>query len=146
MLHFSLIAENPPFYHRIDKRINKQDRATCEMMAQADPQKRCRACASQIDQCAQLCPDCKTYQGRVTGTFQFLSGSTALLVAVASLALWTPRIRVMILPREDVRLISLNSLHGGVVVNLGDPEIFIMQAELTSIYQRRKADRSGVSY
>jgi hypothetical protein len=52
----------------------------------------------------------------------------------------------MILPREDVRLISLNSLHGGVVVNLGDPEIFIMQAELTSIYQRRKADRSGVSY
>src|SRR5262249_52995262 len=101
------------------------------MTAQADPQKRCRACASQIHQCAKLCPICKTYQGWIRGTFQFLSGSTTLLVAAVSLALWIPTIRVMIWPREDVRLISLNSLHGGVVVNLGDKEIFITQAELT---------------
>jgi predicted nucleic acid-binding Zn ribbon protein len=104
------------------------------VMAQADPQRRCRACASQIPQGAKLCPVCKTYQERWKAIIQFLSPATALLVATISFALWgvsqLPTIRVMFWPREDVRLVAANSMHGGVVVNLGDEEIFVTHAAL----------------
>ena len=97
--------------------------------------KDCNACGSPIPQSAKLCSVCKTYQGRVRRKVQFLSGTTTLLVGIvslaASLALWLPSIRVMFWPRKDVRVIALNSLHGGVVLNRGDEEIFITEADLT---------------
>ena len=104
------------------------------VMAQADPQRRCRACASQISQGAKLCPVCKTYQERWKAIIQFLSPATALLVATVSVTLWgvsqLPTIRVMFWPREDVQLVAANSLNGGVIVNLGDEEIFVTEAVL----------------
>jgi hypothetical protein len=104
------------------------------LMAQVDPQKPCRACASQIPQGAKLCPVCKTYQERWKARIQFLSPATALLVATVSFALWgvsqLPTIRVMFWPREDIRLVAANSMHGGVVVNLSDEEIFVTHAAL----------------
>jgi hypothetical protein len=58
-----------------------------------------------------------------------------LWLAAVSLAVWAisqlPTVRILFWPRDDVRLIALNSLHGGVVVNLGDKEIFITEADLT---------------
>jgi hypothetical protein len=91
--------------------------------------KNCKACGSPISQNATLCPVCKTYQQRWKAAVQFGSSSTAFIAAAVSLILWAisqlPTVRVLVWPREDVRVVAANSLSGGVVVNRGDHEVFV---------------------
>ena len=94
----------------------------------------CNACGSPIPQSAKLCPVCKTYQSRWRAAVHFLSASTPLWVAAASLFLWAitqlPTIRILIWPREDVQVIAANPLEGAVIINRGDYEVFVARIML----------------
>jgi hypothetical protein len=93
--------------------------------------KDCNACGSPIPQSAKLCSVCKTYQGGWSKVGHFFLTSLPLWVAAGSLFLWAwPAARILLFPREDIRVISLNSFDGGLILNLGDEEIFITEAGL----------------
>lgn len=91
--------------------------------------KNCKECGSPIPQSAKLCSVCKTYQQRWRAFIHFLSSSTPLWVAAASLFLWAitqlPTVRILIRPREDVQVIAANLQRGAVIVNRGDYEVFV---------------------
>src|SRR5919106_574268 len=91
--------------------------------------KNCNACGSSIPQSATLCSVCKTYQQRWKARVQFFSSTTAFFAAALSLILWAvtqlPTLRILVWPREDVRVTAANSLTGGVVANRGDHEVFV---------------------
>ena|SRR6266404_3059647 len=93
--------------------------------------KNCKACGSPIPQSAALCSVCKTYQGRGRAFVHFLSSSTPLWVAAASLFLWaitqSPTVRILFWPREDVQLVAADSQEGAVIVNRGDYEVFVAE-------------------
>src|SRR5262245_8734948 len=93
--------------------------------------KDCTACGSPIPQSAKLCAVCKIYQGGWRKFFHSLLTSLPLWVAAGSLLVWAwPAARILLFPRDDIRVISLNSFDGGLVLNLGDEEIFITEAGL----------------
>ena len=50
-------------------------------------------------------------------------------MASVSFTAWTisqlPALRAILFPVEDLHVVSLNSLHGGIVVNQGDKEVFL---------------------
>jgi hypothetical protein len=92
--------------------------------------KNCRACGSPIPQSAKLCHVCKTYQHRFRASIHFLSSSTPLWVAAASLLFWAitqllPTVRILLWPREDVQVVTANPLQGATIVNFGDHEVFV---------------------
>ena len=92
-------------------------------------EKPCRVCASKIPIGANLCHVCKTHQAVWKARLQFFPSVTALIVASVSFTAWTisqlPALRAILFPVEDLHVVSLNSLHGGIVVNQGDKEVFL---------------------
>src|SRR5262245_51198612 len=89
----------------------------------------CTSCASPIPQGARLCPVCKTFQRTWQRRFQFWASVTALVVAGGAFLSWgislLPQSRRALFPREQVRVVSYNSLQSVVLANDGDREVFL---------------------
>ncbi|MBN8982772.1 MAG: hypothetical protein J0I29_16085 [Rhizobiales bacterium] len=92
----------------------------------------CIACGQRISLSATVCPTCKSYQANWRNWLQYLSGIVALIaISVTALSWAWTNLRATFFYKDDVRLISLNSITSAVVANFGDGEIFISHIILT---------------
>jgi hypothetical protein len=86
----------------------------------------CVACKQEIPVGASLCSHCKSYQHVWKNRLQYVAGIATLLVLVITACSWLYLNAVKPLwYRDDVRLISSNSLRSAVVANRGDVEVFV---------------------
>jgi hypothetical protein len=94
---------------------------------------RCIACKQEIPAGASLCSVCKSYQRPWKNHLLYISGIAAMIVLIVSAAFWLwGNGRILLgLGRDDVRLISANTLGSAVVVNRGDREVFVSHLLLT---------------
>jgi hypothetical protein len=88
---------------------------------------RCVACKQDIPAGASLCSVCKSYQRPWKNHLLYISGIAAMIVLIVSAAFWLwGNSRLLLgLGRDDVALISANTLGSAVVVNRGDREVFV---------------------
>jgi hypothetical protein len=69
---------------------------------------------------------CKSYQSNWKNRVQYIAGISALLALTASAIVWMiGNGRAFVWPREDVRILSLNTMRAAVVANFGDREIYL---------------------
>ena len=86
----------------------------------------CVVCKQDIPESASVCSICKSYQHRWLNWLQYISGVTALIVVTISAIAWLwGNVRTAFWYRDDVQIISANTLTSAVVVNRGDGEVFI---------------------
>jgi len=88
---------------------------------------RCVACKQEIPAGASLCSVCKSYQRPWKNHLLYISGIAAMIALIISATFWLlGNGRVLLgFGRDDVRLITANTLSSGVVVNRGDREVFV---------------------
>jgi hypothetical protein len=87
---------------------------------------RCVACKQTIPTCATICSVCKSYQRPWKNTVQYIAGIATVAILIASGMTWLwGNARGIFWYREDVRLVSANSMGSAVVVNRGDGEVFV---------------------
>lgn len=94
---------------------------------------RCVACKQEIPAGASLCSVCKSYQRPWKNHLLYIGGIATMVALIVSAVFWLwGNHRVLLgLSRDDVRLISANTLGSAVVVNRGDREVFVSQLLLT---------------
>lgn len=87
---------------------------------------RCVACKQQIPAGASLCSHCNSYQHKWKNRLQYAAGITTLIIFVITASSWLYfNVIKAIWYRDDVRLISSNSLRSAVVANRGDGDVFV---------------------
>jgi len=95
-------------------------------------EKLCVACRSPIPKGAGVCAACKSYQHRWKNHLEYGARVATLIVLIISAGVWlTGRAREAMFYRDDVRLISANSLRSAVVENRGDGPVFVSHLILT---------------
>jgi hypothetical protein len=94
---------------------------------------RCVACKQEIPAGASLCSVCKSYQRPWKNHLLYISGIAAMIALIVSATFWLwGNGRVLLgLGRDDVRLITANTLSSAVIVNRGDREVFVSHLLLT---------------
>jgi predicted nucleic acid-binding Zn ribbon protein len=86
----------------------------------------CIACKQDIPTGALVCSQCKHFQQRWKNSLQYFAGVATVLVIMVSAITWLwGNARSAFWPRDDVRVISANTLGSAVVVNRGDGEAFV---------------------
>ena len=92
----------------------------------------CVACGSAIPEGAGICAACKSYQQRWKNHLEYGARVATLIVLIISAGVWLfGRAREALFYRDDVRVISANSLRSAVVENRGDGPVFISHLILT---------------
>jgi hypothetical protein len=94
---------------------------------------RCVACKQEIPGGASLCSVCKSYQRPWKNHLLYISGIAAMIALIISATfwLWGNGRALLGLGRDDVRLITANTLTSAVIVNRGDREVFVSHLLLT---------------
>jgi hypothetical protein len=73
-----------------------------------------------------MCSICRSYQRRWQNWLQYVSGVAALMVLIVTATTWLwVNARSTFWYRDDVRLVSANTLDAAVAVNWGDGEVFL---------------------
>lgn len=86
----------------------------------------CVACKQDIPIGASICSICKSHQRPWKNSLQFISGMAAMIVLTVSAITWLwGNARTAFWYRDDVRLLSANTLASAVVANRGDGEVFV---------------------
>src|SRR5690349_16448564 len=86
----------------------------------------CIACGSELPSTASVCSRCRQYQKAWKNRLQYWAGVSTLIVMAASALLWSAtNMRRLLWPREELRLISANSMRSAVFFNQGDKEVFV---------------------
>ena len=92
----------------------------------------CVACRSAIPEGAGICAVCKSYQRRWKNHLEYGARVATLIVLILSGGVWLfGRAREAFFYREDVRVVSANSLRSAVVENRGDGAVFVSHLILT---------------
>ena len=87
---------------------------------------RCVACKLEVSVGASLCSHCKSYQCVWKNHLQYFAGAATLIALFISVCGWFYLNMVKpFFDRDNVQVISANSLHSAVVVNRGDTEVFV---------------------
>lgn len=101
-------------------------------LAPAVQTKPCAACGQNIPESASFCSVCRNYQKRWKNHAQYFSSLAALIAVIFASITWLwANARPLIWYRDDVRLVSLNSMASAVVLNRSDGEIFLSHLLLT---------------
>ena len=80
----------------------------------------------------KICAACKSYQQRWKNHLEYGARVATLIVLIISAGVWLfGRAREALFYRDDVRVISANSLRSAVVENRGDGPVFISHLILT---------------
>ena len=93
--------------------------------AQTVDNKKCSVCKHDIPPTASLCSICRSYQQRWKNELQYYSGIAALLVLFLSASSWLIGRASAYFQRDDIRVISCNTLGAAVIANRGKAEVFI---------------------
>ena len=92
----------------------------------------CIACKSGLPDGATVCAACKSYQRAWKNHLEYGARVATLVVLTFSAGVWLfGKAREAFLYRDDVRLISCNSLRSAVVENRGDRPVFLSHLILT---------------
>lgn len=92
----------------------------------------CVACKSGIPDGAAVCATCKSYQHSWKNHLEYGARVATLVVLIISGGVWLfGKAREAFLYRDDVRIVSCNSLHSAVVENRGDGPVFLSHLLLT---------------
>src|ERR1700693_5462790 len=97
---------------------NLSDPNSSERAIQTRP---CVACGQNIPASASLCSVCRSHQKSWKNHAQYFSGLAALFAVIFASITWLwATARPLVWYRDDVRLVSVNSLDSAVVRNRGD--------------------------
>lgn len=92
----------------------------------------CAACRQPIPLGATICSICKSHQAVWKNRLQYWAGVSTLIVLTLSALVWLRETAWHVLfARDDVRVVSCNSLRSAVVVNRGDSEVYVSHLILT---------------
>ena len=87
---------------------------------------RCVACKSEVPAGASLCSHCKSYQRVWKNHLQYIAGVATLIALFITACGWIYFNMVKpFFDRDNVQVLSANSLHSAVVVNRGGTEVFV---------------------
>lgn len=108
----------------------------------------CIACKLPLSEDASLCPECGSYQKSWKNWIRYWSRVWGIVVAVLALITYltatAPRIRVLLLPRDSVRLIAFHDYGWIVVHNAGDRDIFVSHFYSESREPQRRHRTKGI--
>jgi hypothetical protein len=111
---------------------DQQNLSAPDSSEQAIQTKPCVACGQNIPASASLCSVCRSYQKSWKNHAQYFSSLAALFAVIFASITWLwATARPLIWYRDDVRLVSVNSLDSAVVRNRSDGEIFLSHLLVT---------------
>ena len=112
--------------------------------------KECKVCGAQIEAIASVCNQCLSYQAVWKNHLRYIANVIGILTIVSGVIVFiismAPEVRKAIIWRDEIQILSFNSIKAVSIANLGDGEVFVSHIQIESDMPGfSKAERLDIS-